>query len=53
MLAVAAATRNCRARFLLRRIAPSSNGQIISGLCVISMHLMAFKGTPGPAQGAE
>jgi hypothetical protein len=31
----------------------SSSGQMTSGLCCISIHLMALIGTPGPAQGAE
>jgi hypothetical protein len=35
-----------------RHIAGSSSGQITSGLCCISIHLMAFTGTPGPAHGA-
>ena len=28
-------------------------GRITSGRCCISSHLIAFSGTPGPAQGAE
>jgi hypothetical protein len=36
-----------------RHIAGSSSGQMTSGLCVISIHLIALTGTPGPAHGAE
>jgi hypothetical protein len=36
-----------------RHIAGSSIGLTTSGLCCISIHLIAFTGTPGPAQGAE
>jgi hypothetical protein len=31
----------------------SSLGQITSGPCRINSHLIAFTGTPGPAQGEE
>jgi hypothetical protein len=36
-----------------RHMLGSSIGQITSGLCVISIHLIALIGMPGPAHGAE